>query len=263
MHYKKEQSLKGFALFLFVITSIFMLSACGGSKRIGYFKNIPDTLTQPMVIKHSDYQEPVIQANDILSVKIQTIGTQASDIGPGNASEKSEYSGYMVDKEGNIELPMVGRVKVVGLTTSAAREAIRAKVDQFYKDAVVNVMFANFQITVLGEVNKPAKYVIANERVSVLDAIGLAGDMTPFGKRDNVLLIREERGSKVFVRFNLNSTDVFQSPYFYLRQGDQIYVEPNKSRSRTATTDSTRDRYITYTASILSVLLSAFAIFLR
>ena len=263
MHYKKEQSLQGFALFLFVITSISMLSACSGSKRIGYFKNVPDSLAQPMVVKHSDYQEPVIQPNDILSVKIQTIGTQASDITSGNASENSAGSGYMVDKAGNIELPMVGMVKVGGLTTTGAKEAIRKKADKYYKDPVVNVMFANFHITVLGEVNKPSKYIIANERVSILDAIGLAGDMTAYGKRDNVLLIREENGSKVFVRFNLNSTDIFQSPYYYLKQGDQVYVEPNKSKSRTATTDSTRDRYITYTASILSVLLSAFAIFLR
>ena len=189
-----------------------------------------------------------------MSVKIQTIGTQASDITSGNASENSAGSGYMVDKAGNIELPMVGMVKVGGLTTTGAKEAIRKKADKYYKDPVVNVRLANFYVSVLGEVNRPAQYIIPNEKASVLDAIAMAGDLTIHGRRDNIMLIRDENGNKKATRFDLRSSDLYQNPYFYLRQGDVIYVEANKAK--VAASDARMLRTVAIMTSVASLLVA-------
>src|SRR5690606_18429708 len=125
----------------------------------------------------------------------------------------------------------LGKVPVKGLTTYQARERIAVKAAEFYKEPTVEVRFANFKITVLGEVSRPATYTLPNEKVSVLDALGLAGDLTIYGKRENVLLVREHDGQKELVRLNLNDSGLFQSPYFYLRQNDVLYVEPGKAKA--------------------------------
>ncbi len=163
--------------------------------------------------------------------------------------------GFLVDRDGNIELPLVKKIKVAGFTTSQAKEAIRQKAAIYYKEPVVNVRFANFYISILGEVNRPAQYTIPNEKATVLDAIALAGDMTVYGRRENVLLIRELDGKKYATRFNLNSSQVFENPYFYLRQGDVIYVEPNKARA--SVNDVRTVRNIGIITSIASVLIIA------
>jgi polysaccharide export outer membrane protein len=115
------------------------------------------------------------------------------------------------------------------------------------------VRLQNFKITVLGEVNRPANYIVPNERVSVLDAIGMAGDLTIFGKRENVLLIREQAGKKNLVRLNLNSSNIFRSPYYYMQQNDIIYIEPNKSKA--ASTDMAQIRNISLITSLASVAI--------
>ena len=160
--------------------------------------------------------------------------------------------GFMVDKEGMIELPVAGKVKVAGLTTSAIRDTIQRRVSNYYKDPVVNVRFANMGITIIGEVKQPATYVVTNEKISIIDIIGLAGDLTVYGKRDNVLLIRDSAGTKQYVRFDLNSSKTLSSPYFYLRQGDVVYVEPNKQKI--TSTDFIRVRNYAIIGSTISLL---------
>jgi len=144
---------------------------------------------------------------------------------------------------------------VQGKTTDSVREEIKTKAATYYKDPVVNVRFANFKITVLGEVNKPSTYVMPNEKVTLLDALGAAGDLTIYGKRENVLLIRDNNGKKEFVRLNLNQSNIFSSPYFYLHQGDVVYVEPNKSK--VSSTDFAQVKRISILASVLSLLIVA------
>src|SRR5699024_1514139 len=124
-----------------------------------------------------------------------------------------------------------GKVKLAGLTTFQAQDLIKQKASVVYATPNVQVRFANFKVTILGDVTRPAAYTLSNERVSVLDALGLAGDLTIFGKRENVLLIRDDNGKKDFARLNLNSKDLFNSPYYYLKQNDVIYVEPNKGKA--------------------------------
>jgi polysaccharide export outer membrane protein len=163
---------------------------------------------------------------------------------------QSSVSGYLVDKDGNIRLPYIGNVIVKGLTTAQIRDTIIQKISFYFKEPVVTVRFANFKVTVLGEVKNPSTFVIPNEKPTVIDALGLAGDITIFGKRDNILLMRDVEGKKEVARLNLDSSKSISSPYFFLRPNDVLYVEP--SASRVASTDAYRTRYIAIGSAILS-----------
>jgi polysaccharide biosynthesis/export protein len=264
---QKRFSFEALLMVLAVISS-FSISSCSTPKNITYFKDVPDTVKQRMV-NQAAYFTPVIQPDDILQVNIQTLDANttallnqqntvswpaANNSTPGgSASMPTNISGYLVDKEGSVILPLLGKVSVKGKTTDQVRDDIRAKAAEFYKDPVVNVRFANFKITVLGEVAHPASYIMPNEKITLLDALGMAGDLTIYGKRENVLLIRDNNGQKEFVRFDLNNSNTFSSPYFFLHQGDVIYVEPNKNRI--ASTDASQVRRIAIFTSVMTLLI--------
>lgn len=252
------------------VASLF-LSSCSTPKNTTYFKDVPDTMKQK-IVEMAAYSTPVIQPDDILQVTIQTLDPSATGllnqqnnatwpvVGNGTSMANNvpvgsagDISGYLVDKDGYVILPLIGKMIVKDKTTNQVRDEIRKKAEEYFKEPVVNVRFANFKITVLGEVLKPSAYVMPNEKVTLLDAIGIAGDLTIYGKRENVLLIRDENGKKVFVRFNLNDSKVFASPYFYLHQGDVIYVEPNKDKA--ASTDLSQVRKLSIITSALTVLI--------
>ena len=247
---------------------ILLLSSCAAPKNVTYFKDVPDTLRQKMV-EMSAYYTPVIQPDDILQVSIQTLDPAATALlsqqntntwpsigantGAAGNPTAVNVSGYLVDKEGYVILPLIGKVMASGKTTDAIRDEIRAKAAEYYKEPVVTVRFANFKITVLGEVARPSAYVMPSEKVTLLDAIGIAGDLTIYGRRENVMLIRDNNGKKEFVRFNLNNSNIFTSPYFYLHQGDVVYVEPNKAK--VATTDMAQVRRLSILATALSLMI--------
>lgn len=239
-----------------------LLFSCAAPKNITYFKDVPDTLRNASIAQAA-YTTPVVQVDDILQVSIQTLDPGATAVlnqpqpatmpASGTPASGNTAGGYLVDKSGNIALPLIGKIAVKDKTTDQIRDDIQTKAAVYYKDPVVNVRFINFKVTVLGEVNRPSTYVMPNEKVTLLDALGMAGDLTIFGKRENVLLIRENNGKKEFVRFNLNNSNLFASPYFYLRQGDVVYVEPNKSK--VASTDMQQVKRISIMASVLSLLV--------
>lgn len=243
-----------------------LMFSCATSKNVKYFSDVPDSLTSKEV-EQAIYKTPLIQVDDILQVNIQTLdpGTtallnqQSAATWPTYAAQGTSsiagnnITGYLVDKDGFIVLPLIGKMLVKGKSTEEVRTLVTEKAAQFYKDPVVNVRFINFKVTVLGEVARPSTYVMPNEKVTLLDAIGMAGDLTIFGKRENVLLIRDKDGKKEFVRFNLNNTNLFTSPYYYLQQGDVVYVEPNKSK--VVSTDATRLRNITIFSSAITLLV--------
>jgi polysaccharide biosynthesis/export protein len=256
---KGEKNLLQLLLVFGVSLSLF--SSCVSSKKISYFNYLPDTLNSPMTLQLSQYTDPRIQTNDLLQVSVQTIDPQGASM--MGAQQGATYNtqgsqggatvpGYLVDKNGEIELPLVGRIKLAGLTTSEARNAIAQKASQYYKSPVVNVRFANFNITVLGEVNKPGQYTVPNEKASVLDAIGMAGDLTIFGRRNDILLLREEGNEKKAIKLDLNSKEFFQSPYFYLKQHDVVYVSPTKNRAASA--DVTTGRTLSFVSLGLTLL---------
>ncbi len=177
-------------------------------------------------------------------------GSGAGSSGGAPALTQSVAPGYLVDHSGNIEVPLLGTLKVGGLTTADAREMIKAKLTKYLKEPTVSVRFLNYKISVLGEVMRPSVYVIPNESVTLPEALSMAGDMTIYGKRDNVLVIRTVNGKKEFGRVDLTTRDVYTSPYYYLHANDIIYVEPGKGR--VAQTDKVYQ--------ILPVVLSALSL---
>ena len=149
-------------------------------------------------------------------------------------------------------MPYIGTIYVKGLTTDQVRDTVAAKIAFYFKDPVVNVRFANFKVSVLGEVKSPSTFLIPNEKPTVIDALGLAGDITIYGRRDNVMLIRDLDGQKEITRLNLDSSKSISSPYFYLRPNDVLYVEA--SASKVQSTDAYRNRNYAIIAAALGFL---------
>lgn len=246
------------ALGAFLVSS---MSSCFSNKDLSYFRDLPDTtFHEAMVLKP---KEPhIIQKNDILRVTVHTMdvvnGTlmTAERIGSIGPDEEFSSNGFLVDDQGNIELPLIGKVRAEGKTIERLTEEIRKKEELYYKDPIVNVRLINFTVTVLGEVRRPGKYIIQNEKASILDALTLAGDLSPYGIRDNILLIRNENGKQTYARFNLKSKEIFENPHFYLKQGDLIYVQPNKSFAASA--DVNKNRNISIFVSILTLAVLLF-----
>jgi len=249
----------------FPLVLLLLFSSCS-VKKIVYFNDLPADTTR-ILKQAAAFTEPVIQSDDILSITIQTldpttaaVANQAVAVQAVGASSATNVgsqviSGFLVDKDGYVHMALIGKVEVRGLTTYQARERITTLASQYYKDPTVQVRFANFKVTVLGEVTRPATYTVPNEKVTVLDALGLAGDMTIYGKRENVLLVRDQGNEKELIRLNLNDSDMLQSPYFYLRQNDVIYVEPGKAKA--AANNAARTQTYAIIGSILSVLIIA------
>ncbi|MFC3198978.1 polysaccharide biosynthesis/export family protein [Parapedobacter deserti] len=237
------------------------LNACVARKDLVYFDNIP---ANDPTIKLGDYTEPVVQLDDILHITIQTIdgglamvsdqlsGGVVDHATAATTNHNSVPAGYLVDKAGKITMPMLGTFEVAGLTTLEVREMVTKAASKYFKEPTVQVRFANFKITVLGEVARPSTYTVPSERINLLDALGMAGDMTILGDRKNVLLIRDNSGEKQFIRFNLNEYETFTSPYFYLKQNDVIYVEPG--RGRVAANNAGTVQFISIALSALSVI---------
>lgn len=243
---------------------IYLLTGCSTPRNVAYFQDV-NSAQGNLQGDRQQYTQPRLKPNDIITVSIQTLTPQAPAGGTSGSAQSeaatSPATGYMIAADGTTDLPLVGKVQLAGLTTTEAKEQIRTKAQQYYKDPIVSVKYANFTVMVMGEVNKPGPVTVANEKLNIVDAIGMAGDMSIYGKRENVLLVREEDGKNVYVHFDLNSSKTFQSPYFYLKSGDIVYIEPNNLRKKGATVDTSRERYIGYAVSAISLLLSIYAIF--
>jgi polysaccharide biosynthesis/export protein len=261
-----------FALFFFLF-----FSACSSTKNVAYFQDLTDTSKIYTQVINGTY-EVQIQPDDILEIIVNSINTDAAapfnmgnsnpaptpgsqiiqgltsgSISSSNTGGTTTGRGYLVDKQGSIDFPVLGNIEVKGLTITQLKDLLKSKLDKYLQDAIINIRLLNYKITVLGEVKQPSTYSIPSERITVVDAIGMAGDLTIYGKRENVLLIREEKGERKFVRLNLNSSNIFESPYYYLKQNDIIYVEPNKSKIAAA--DITQLRNISIVTSAITLLV--------
>lgn len=259
-----------------VFAACALLWSCGSIKNTKYFADIPDSLAL-QDIPTATYQEPVIQSDDMLYIAIQlqdpTAGTNVNQLNNPTANpllstsnfnpmgvSAAQNTGYLVDRNGEVTIPIMGNVKLSGLTTQQARLLVQEKAKQFFKEPTVILRFSNFKISVLGEVTRPGTYTVPNERVTVLDALGYAGDLTIFGKRENILLLRRQAdGNTVATHLNLNSTHLMRSPYYYLQQNDQLYVEPNKAKVRNS--DGSQVRNISIASAVLSLLVVIFSRF--
>lgn len=249
---------------ILIVFSFSLLFTSCKTERIAILKDIPDT-TSIKYVPLASYSSPVVRVDDILNIVIQTLDPQANTIlnqgnlpassgavSGNNSTSQAVVSGYLVSKDGIIHMPYIGSVFVKGLTTEQIRDTIAQKMAFYFKDPVVNVRFANFKVSVLGEVKNPSTFLIPNEKPTVIDALGLAGDITIYGRRDNVMLIRDNEGQKEITRLNLDSSKSISSHYFYLRPNDVLYIEA--SASKVLSTDAYRNRNYAIIAAALGFL---------
>lgn len=231
---------------VFFIFSQLILS-CGNLRKVTYFNDLPDTQIEYEV----QQLEPVIQKNDLLNIMVNSMNGEAnqlfnlytisSNAGNVNAGTLTQTAGFLVDRDGNIQFPMIGKIKAAGLTKKQLKEEITKSLisNNILYDPVVNIRYLNYKVTVLGQVAHPSVINVPSEKITLLEALGLAGDITNFGERSNVLIIREEEeGKRITKHVDLNSNDLLQSPYYYLQSNDVVYVAPNKTN--VANTNATR-----------------------
>ncbi len=186
----------------------------------------------------SKLYEPILQQDDLLSIIISaenpeiTVPFNLPQI-QGNYEINNNQNGiktYLIDNQGFIEFPVIGKIKLAGLTRTEANKKLVQNISEYIKNPGVNLRILNYKVSVIGEVAKPGSFTIPNERVTILEALSLAGDMTIYGIRKNILIIREIEGKKTYNRVDITSSDFLNSPFYYLAQNDVVFVEPNKSK---------------------------------
>jgi len=250
---------------LFASIALF-LGSCGLNRELAYFKGQQDTT---LTLAHQSF-EPKIQNGDILFVGISSSDPQSSALfnsvnavpsnnaAGANFMTQSVTPGLLVDNQGNIQLAKIGKLAVKGMTKYELTQSLQIALIPYLKDPIVSVRFMNYRVTVLGEVVHPSTFNVSNERISVLEALGMAGDLTAYGNRNNVLVIHENEGKKEFHRVNLNKMDLFQSEHFYLQSNDVVYVEPNKAKSYLGSETSVYLPAIISSATLLVLVINNF-----
>jgi polysaccharide export outer membrane protein len=222
-----------------LLFAVLFFTSCVDTRKTTYFNDLEDT-----VLKSSNFDlaEHIIQRNDVLSIRVTSLNLEASAVfnttNSGGASvvsatgTRNESAGYLVNADAYIELPMLGAIKADGLTKTQLKEKITKLIldKKLLVDPIVDIRQLNYEVTVLGEVAKPTVITVPNEKISLIKALGVAGDITVYGRKDNVLLIREDEGKKIIKRLDLNSSSFLQSEYYYLKPNDVIYVEANKNK---------------------------------
>ena len=241
-------------IFCFIII-VFTLNACSKPlKNLSYFKEGDEKLTNLSI------SEPIITKGDILSIVISSDNPKASELFnipniPSSGSQNATPSlttGYLVDERGYIQLYQLGDVHVDSLTKYELTNLLKLKLSEYLGNPIVSVRILNFKVTVLGEVNKPGTFSIPNEKINLLEALGLAGDLTLFGERKTVTVIRNEGQKKEFATLDLTSKEIFSSPYFNLRQNDVVYVDVNPRKINTI--DQTTPRNIGIVTGLISAV---------
>lgn len=245
---------------------VFLLVSCKSPEKVIYLQDV-NILSQSNVtndyelkIKKDDLLSIVVTSRNPELVKIFNMPTVSYGVTGSSVTSGQRVLPYTVDVDGCIKFPILGKIKVEGMTRNQLVEYIEKSLieGEYVKDPVVTVQFLNFKVSVLGEVKNPGCYEINSERFTLLDAISKAGDLTIYGKRDKVAVIREIDGKRTVLYHDLRSSEIFNSPYFYLQQNDVVYVEPNKTRSSQRgvfTNASLWVSILSVSVSILTVLL--------
>ncbi len=258
--------------FLFLFLVLISIFSCKVPENVVYFQNSSNLES----ISSTNSFTPVFKVDDIVSIQVSaadmdaarpfnlmqgsTISTSLGENGAGTQASGGVEPTYLIDEEGNIDFPVLGKLKIAGLTRIQVKEMIKEKLKIYINDPIVSVRLKNFKFTVIGEVSNPGAYTIPNERVTVIEALGMAGDMTIKGKRGNVMVIRENDGVNTYHRLDLTSKSIFDSPVYYLAQNDVLYIEPNDSRMRES---RTRSNILGIILSIVGVAISTVALVIR
>ncbi|MHB8208823.1 polysaccharide biosynthesis/export family protein [Mucilaginibacter sp.] len=261
-----KNTLKKISLFTLIA---FLFSACYSEKNLKYFQRRSG---QPDTVTIAKAYVPKIQPGDILSIYVNSLSPEASSFfnpytgtssmaggsssaSAGGGAGQMTQPGYLVDPSGEIELPLVGNIKVSNYTTTQVRDTLKKLLSVYLKEPTVLVRFLNFKISILGEVTRPDVYNIPNEMITLPEAISMAGDLTLYAKRDSIEIIRDVNGKKVFANVDFSKRDVFSSPYYYLHSNDIVYVKPAKTK--TQQTDRSI-QYATIGATLISLIIVIF-----
>jgi len=207
---------------LYLMVYVLLLTSCGSYKKVPYFQDLKYSNGNPEAI--TNFSPITIQPSDILSISVNSMNPMAYNDSIGRVV------GYLVDKDGNIKLPLLGPVKVSGLTTSVAEDQIQRQLKPYLTNAEVVVHMKNFKVSVMGDVARPDVYNVVSDRITLTEALTMAGDLNITAQRTNILLVRELDGKREYIPVDLTSAKVFNSPYFYLRHNDMIYVQPDKTK---------------------------------
>lgn len=257
-------------IFQALFVALIVLTSCGTVKDIAYFQNKivdePETIDKHagIVIQPKDQLSIVVSSRNpelVAMFNLPVISYQAgSEVVAGGGQQR--LMGYVVDNDGYIDFPVLGRIKVAGLTRWELSNLIKDRLlkEGLLTDAVVTVEFMNFKVSVIGEVNSPGTYTLTNDKVTILQAISLARDLTIFGQRENVCVIREREGERVIYEINLCDVSMFKSPAYYLQQNDVVYVQPSEIKARQSTTDDKALRMTSIFVSGGSLLVSIAAL---
>ena len=247
-----------------IIVLIISFSSCVSRKEIVYFQGLEQARQQ---VSNNESKSLTIKANDLLTISVSAAEQEAAIpfnlpvTGSGNVLDATSISGqpklqtYLVDQEGFIEFPVLGMLNIEGMTRDKLAKLLKEKVSKYVQDPIVTVRIVNFQISVLGEVARPGTFDISDEYISLPQALGLAGDMSIYGRRDNVLVMREENDRTVHAYLDLTDAEIINSPYYYIKQNDVIYVEPNGAQRQASSYNRNSSIYISIASIIVSVIV--------
>lgn len=248
-------------LLILAIVTILVASCSTAKTSLPYFADIEDIAVGQL---DTLSYVPVIMPDDELSISVNSANPMATAAfqmyytNPAVSSELAKASSpriqtYLVDSKGDIDFPMLGSIHVAGMTCEQLKAFLTTRIEETVKNPIVDVRLLNFTVSVAGEVKTPTIIPITRQRMTVLDALAAAGDLTEFGNRSNVLLVREENGKRTYVHLDLNDSKTLTSPYFYLRQNDYIYVSPNPIKE----SNSRYNQFNAYKLSVISTIVSA------
>ena len=241
------------------------LASCNTSKKIVYFQDIqvnrPEAITEArdITVQPKDQISILVSSKDPQLAALFNLPRVQYRVGDNNMQNTNgDVSGYTLDTEGYIDFPVLGRLYVAGMTKSEIASFIKKRLmdENLINDPVVTVEFMNLYYSILGEVNSPGKYMITKDQITLLEALSMAGDLTIYGKRDAVFVVREEDGQRVTHWVDLRTQDLFHSPVYYLKQNDVIYVQPNKVRAGQSTINENSVKSVSLWISIASFLSS-------
>ena len=247
----KQKKVQGCLLLL----CIAWLSGCGTTQEFAYVHDAP----RDQAVAITNHQSHTIKAGDRLYIYVysqepaSTIPFNEESNKATGTSKASPVNGYLVAQSGNIIFPLLGHIPAGGLTTEQLEQNISQRLREggFVKDAIVTVSLMNFQVTVIGEVKKPQQIEVKNNRITIFEAIARCGDVTMYGIRSCVTVVRTQNDQQIVDTIDLTSKDVFNSPYYYLQQNDIVYVEPTEKRKRQAYRNSDWEYYISVGSSAL------------
>ncbi len=254
--------------FLYGIILICLASSCATNKDLAYFQDVNRTT---ITVENAEAYTPItIQPMDILAINISSLNPDASAVYnhgvvsnnattvTGATDATSAATGYLVDKAGFIQLPILGNMKVSGLSIPEFKASLTNMLLKYLKEPYVTASISNFKVTVMGDVGSPRVIRVQNERLNLTDAITLAGDLSLSAVRSNILLIREQNGKRSYIPVNLNSKDIFNSPYYYLKNNDLLYVTPGKYKNTLALDNANRNIGIVTTVISLGITIIYF-----